>query len=206
MRETAQRRPGSKPRRQASRMAGSFHGRRRAQRRPGSKPRRQSWCVRKDIPWGKSLNEGRGRNPGDRRWSRDPPGAASRKCAQRRPGSKPRRQSKTVGTLGDSRQRSTKAGVETPATVLIALETVVRVRSDRYWGPRARETVRNQDLHGRNAPRARSNPSFSHRRCIAGDRATFGSPNHWGFAPGFTRSKVGRLRAAVGGRGVLAPR
>ena len=64
-----------------------------------------------------TLNEGRGRDPGDTS------GLASRdmtscfRLAQRRPGSRPRRHKRrSTGSQQAVRDRSTKAGVETPAT------------------------------------------------------------------------------------------
>ena len=69
-----------------------------------------------------ALNEGRGRNPGDR-----PSGTLTSHTpltAQRRPGQKPRRQLCGFEHGGSLPDRSTKAGAETPATVLTRREAV----------------------------------------------------------------------------------
>ena len=124
----AQRRPGPKPRRQSPPMAANT--RREgfgAQRRPGPKPRRQqpgrprsrrerpplnegrgrnpgdSIVGCKFVTYGRSLNEGRGRNPGDSRRGRQ--------------------------AIRSSEDRSTKAGAETPATVLIRRQAGYEVKS-----------------------------------------------------------------------------
>ncbi len=135
----AQRRPGSKPRRQMRKLSGSGVGMISAQRRPGSKPRRQPSPLRGEKPGprrstkagvetpataSKTFAEAAGvaaqRRPGSkprrqsRRWWWRGTG---RSAAQRRPGSKPRRQRVGRGfEESHPDHRSTKAGVETPAT------------------------------------------------------------------------------------------
>ena len=134
---TAQRRPGPKPRRHAwspriFRKAGP------AQRRPGPKPRRHAatgspsrarpstlnegrgrspgdtWPAGRGRCAGTALNEGRGRSPGDTR----PPASPRRAAASlnegrgRSPGdTRPTRSIRASGS-----RRSTKAGAEAPAT------------------------------------------------------------------------------------------
>ena len=92
-----------------------------AQRRPGPKPRRQPRSRRRRRRSPRPLNEGRGRNPGDRRQAvpvlvRGLPGRSTKAGAETPatvlPGSM------AVAVLA----RSTKAGAETPATVLTAAE------------------------------------------------------------------------------------
>ena len=150
---SAQRRPGPRPRRHDEGPAALDEGI-GAQRRPGPRPRRHLRPHVRGAGLGStSLNEGRGRDPGDtnlhggggrprsagiaqrrpgprpRRHrlqvsGRDPrvdaPGARS---AQRRPGPRPRRHDAEarVQSYRDWR-RSTKAGAETPATLLIGAE------------------------------------------------------------------------------------
>ena len=86
-----------------------------AQRRPGSRPRRHG-PMRNEIGWRiYPLNEGRGRDPGDTRATS--PGDGTVMPAQRRPGSRPRRHMPySPLCLHYVSLRSTKAGVETPAT------------------------------------------------------------------------------------------
>ena len=82
----------------------------------GRNPGDTSSLARRNLPSVRPLNEGRGRNPGDtspRLLLRLPPVSA-----QRRPGSKPRRHNQRDGDPGRRQFRSTKAGVETPATRL----------------------------------------------------------------------------------------
>ena len=134
----AQRRPGSRPRRHlvpSMEMASPMF----AQRRPGSRPRRHRETCR-SLWWQppRSLNEGRGRDPGDTRHplpshpahrslnegrGRDPGdtvglgvGLGVARSAQRRPGSRPRRHNRIEAVDRRHHLRSTKAGVETPAT------------------------------------------------------------------------------------------
>ena len=86
-----------------------------AQRRPGREPRRHSGPPSSIQPWGRTLNEGRGANPGDtlRRagLSGKPVGA------QRRPGREPRRHGDRLRVPLLPLPRSTKAGARTPATL-----------------------------------------------------------------------------------------
>ncbi len=109
-----------------------------AQRRPGSRPRRHDVGAQVLDQDRGALNEGRGRDPGDtyldttddrydrcaqrrpgsrprrhtRRWCSTP----ARVSAQRRPGSRPRRHMDGSRPYEEKCPRSTKAGVETPAT------------------------------------------------------------------------------------------
>ena len=147
----AQRRPGSKPRRHRSvwtRSWRSFPALNEGRGRNPGDTRHHRQHRRPIVP----LNEGRGRNPGDTILDAAFDGVEG--IAQRRPGSKPRRHVLTIAHLdhdvttlnegrgrnpGDTREgclsvpgfsaRSTKAGVETPAT-LDAL-SAQRVRDDR---------------------------------------------------------------------------
>ena len=114
-REGAQRRPGSRPRRHSSKLRSPAGGGDRSTKAgvetPATPP---TW----ELPSGSNnaLNEGRGRDPGD---TRTPAEALNRtRSAQRRPGSRPRRHVLTSTGLRSITERSTKAGVETPATPL----------------------------------------------------------------------------------------
>ena len=64
----------------------------------------------------RTLNEGRGINPGDTVTSAH--ALLRRDCAQRRPGHQPRRHRLALLRLRDGLQRSTKAGASTPATLV----------------------------------------------------------------------------------------
>ena len=60
-----------------------------AQRRPGPRPRRHTWTARVGLSGSTSLNEGRGRDPGDTPYCTFAASPAA--TAQRRPGPRPRR-------------------------------------------------------------------------------------------------------------------
>ncbi len=133
----AQRRPGPRPRRHDW-MCASVRSPDGAQRRPGPRPRRhlerhalpvlralRSTKAGAETPatHGKpgnsemgapTLNEGRGRDPGDTRGSCGHWSTGS--SAQRRPGPRPRRHPGRMEQRARVRPRSTKAGAETPAT------------------------------------------------------------------------------------------
>ena len=84
-----------------------------------------------------ALNEGRGRDPGDTRNHVE--FTATDEVAQRRPGPRPRRHgsSRPQNRLG--RDRSTKAGAETPATLPpLPTKSWVRFAAQRRPGPRPR--------------------------------------------------------------------
>ena len=85
-----------------------------AQRRPGPRPRRHHPAPRSPRRSVQSLNEGRGRDPGDTMSDGEQRPGVIR--AQRRPGPRPRRHEKLGNPTGSRKQRSTKAGAETPAT------------------------------------------------------------------------------------------
>ena len=136
---SAQRRPGSRPRRHALPLVAPVLAD-LAQRRPGSRPRRHTVSRWRRSAGSATLNEGRGRDPGDTAVAGirvRPVGSAQRRpgsrprrhvnaqafaavvwTAQRRPGSRPRRHSTASIRFTSPGPRSTKAGVETPATRL----------------------------------------------------------------------------------------
>ena len=85
-----------------------------AQRRPGREPRRHARRPTGPTPPARSLNEGRGANPGDTVHAFI--NSASSGDAQRRPGREPRRHVDDVLHSPRRDRRSTKAGARTPAT------------------------------------------------------------------------------------------
>ena len=116
---TAQRRPGSRPRRHKKlvQIQSPFFT---AQRRPGSRPRRHSRRQPPDRRYVGSLNEGRGRDPGDTTSFKGDRGESvqaqsrSTKAGVETPATHAR--TRVALLPGPVCNRSTKAGVETPAT------------------------------------------------------------------------------------------
>ena len=141
--ELAQRRPGPRPRRHLLKRRGRVGGSVRSTKAGAETPatrRRAIRLVRPSCP----LNEGRGRDPGDtvgfgepfalfchaqrrpgprpRRHSDSGTSSALVPNAQRRPGPRPRRHNMLPSYPPGPVRRSTKAGAETPATLLIGAE------------------------------------------------------------------------------------
>ncbi len=128
---SAQRRPGREPRRHASRRC-SLTGITSAQRRPGREPRRHAVSAAMRRSRLRSLNEGRGANPGDTPVAGLPKAAEvgrSTKAGARTPAT----QAARCEQSGDCR-RSTKAGARTPATLDIADGSLVGYGAQRRPG------------------------------------------------------------------------
>ena len=104
-----------------------------AQRRPGREPRRHIAHCPTPGPTARTLNEGRGANPGDTAGLAVFP--ARSVTAQRRPGREPRRHRHPRHPRHADTPRSTKAGARTPATpplgMLIPPPTVAQRRPGR---------------------------------------------------------------------------
>ena len=122
-----------------------------AQRRPGPKPRRHQPSVNAPTGQSTTLNEGRGRNPGDTdvlqglprypvfqrstkagaetpaTLERNPSPLLHAWLAQRRPGPKPRRHAHHGRAVSGGPSRSTKAGAETPATLVVVVVVSVKL-------------------------------------------------------------------------------
>ena len=148
----AQRRPGPRPRRHEIIQELSHAENQTAQRRPGPRPRRHrnKWDGLTRCP--ASLNEGRGRDPGDTilqgHTGTEKPQRSTKAGAET-----PATRANSVRRCRVPGPRSTKAGAETPATRGNGHEIIDTANhAQRRPGPRPRRHARESVRCGRTAP------------------------------------------------------